>query len=33
MTTIAASGSERNPESRRDELQDKGFSTLLAFTA
>ncbi|MEO7935819.1 MAG: phosphate ABC transporter permease subunit PstC, partial [Dokdonella sp.] len=33
MTTIAARGSVPNPESRRDELQDKGFSTLLAFTA
>ncbi|WP_325140187.1 phosphate ABC transporter permease subunit PstC [Dokdonella sp.] len=33
MTIIAARGALPNPESRRDELQDKGFSYLLAFTA
>ncbi len=33
MTIIAARGAVPNPESRRDELQDKGFSYLLAFTA
>ncbi|SFN25485.1 phosphate ABC transporter permease subunit PstC [Dokdonella immobilis] len=33
MTTIAARGSVPQPESRRDELQDKGFSYVLAFTA
>ncbi len=33
MTTIAARGAIPNPDSRRDELQDKGFSYLLAFTA
>ncbi|MBK6376422.1 MAG: phosphate ABC transporter permease subunit PstC [Xanthomonadales bacterium] len=33
MTTIAARDSVPRPRSRRDELQDKGFSYLLAFTA
>ncbi|HMM66635.1 MAG TPA: phosphate ABC transporter permease subunit PstC, partial [Dokdonella sp.] len=33
MTTIAARGSVPEPESRRDELQDKGFSYVLAITA
>lgn len=33
MTTIAARGSVPEPESRRDELQDKGFSYALAITA
>ena len=33
MTLIAARGDLPNPKSRRDELQDKGFSSLLAFTA
>ncbi len=33
MTTIAARDAMPNPDSRRDELQDKGFSYLLAFTA
>ena len=33
MTTIAARDSVPRPRSRRDELQDKGFSYLLAFAA
>ena len=33
MTTIAAGDSVPRPRSRRDELQDKGFSYLLAFAA
>lgn len=33
MTTIAARGAVPDPESRHDELQDKSFSFLLAFTA
>ncbi len=33
MTTISARAAIPKPESRRDELQDKGFSYLLAFTA
>ncbi|MEO7013635.1 MAG: phosphate ABC transporter permease subunit PstC [Dokdonella sp.] len=33
MTTLAARAAILRPSSRRDELQDKGFSTLLAFSA
>ena len=33
MTTIAARGSVSRPQSRRDELQDKGFRYVLAITA
>jgi phosphate transport system permease protein len=33
MTTIAARGGVPDPDSRRDALQDKGFSYALAFTA
>ncbi|MGB0133376.1 phosphate ABC transporter permease subunit PstC [Dokdonella sp.] len=33
MTTIAARGAVPEPDSRRSELQDKGFSYVLAFTA
>ena len=33
MTSIATHGSKLTPPSRRDELQDKSFSTVLAFSA